>query len=358
MITSVQSRNVLPMPATLLEPTIRWIVGDARHIQGIEENSIDLILTSPPYWQKRDYGHKDQLGQEKTPSEYAESLAQTIDSWRKFLRPHASVFINIGDSHRDNFLAGIPARLELAIRDRGWNVVNQIIWSKKQGMPAPKRNRRLVSRHESIFHLTLGKNYYYDIQALTEYLERSSNPGDVWEFRHSPSKKQHLAPFPNDLASYVIRLACPNYVCSTCGKPFIPILAPTIALDPKRSQARRALEIYQNSNLTEEHIAAIRAVGISDAGKGKQIQTGTGRNDSRVEQLAKEAKEVLGGYFREFTFAPKHRAGWKECGCKAGTIPGMVLDPFAGSGTTLDVAKMLGFNAIGVDLNPLVIETT
>ena len=68
--------------------------------------------------------------------------------------------------------------------------------------------------------------------------------------------------------------------------------------------------------------------------------------------LAQEAKHALGGYFREFTFAPKVQAGWEACGCDAPSQPGTVLDPFMGSGTTLMVAQGLGRNAVGVDLSP------
>lgn len=110
------------------------------------------------------------------------------------------------------------------------------------------------------------------------------------------------------------------------------------------------MKLAQTHALTENHFAAIRAVGISDAGKGKLIQSGATRNGKRVQALAAEAKKKLGGYFREFTFAPKRHVGWEECRCKAPTQPGTVLDPFMGSGTTLLAARGLGRSAIGVDL--------
>jgi len=128
-------------------------------------------------------------------------------------------------------------------------------------------------------------------------------------------------------------------------------LKPGKELDPSRQQARRAMEIYEESDvLTEEHLDAIRAVGISDAGKGKELQNGAGENSDRVERLAREAKDELGGYFREFTFAPKTHSGWETCECESTAVAGTVLDPFMGSGTTLDVAEEVGRNAIGVDL--------
>jgi hypothetical protein len=122
-------------------------------------------------------------------------------------------------------------------------------------------------------------------------------------------------------------------------------------LDPDRPQARRALIIAKASGLTDEHIAAIRATGISDAGKARLVQTGTDRNSKRVQKLAQEAKAVLGGYFREFTFAKRKMVGWEKCECGAPFEPGIVLDPFMGTATTLDVAKEMGRSSIGVDLD-------
>jgi hypothetical protein len=109
---------------------------------------------------------------------------------------------------------------------------------------------------------------------------------------------------------------------------------------------------FEDSDLGEEHIEAIRAVGIADAGKGREVQNGSGLNSERMVELAEEAKEVLGGYFREFTFPVKTTTGWSACGCDADTRPGVVLDPFAGSGTTIEVAESMKLSGIGVDLDP------
>ena len=90
------------------------------------------------------------------------------------------------------------------------------------------------------------------------------------------------------------------------------------------------MRLFKEKELTDEHAAAIRAVGISDAGKGKDLQQGSGQNAAHVRELASEAKKALGGYFREFTFAPKRHVGWNGCGCESSTVPGVVLDPFMG----------------------------
>jgi hypothetical protein len=113
------------------------------------------------------------------------------------------------------------------------------------------------------------------------------------------------------------------------------------------------MEIFENSELEEKHLEAIQATGIADAGKRREVQNGTGSNSEEVLELAYEAKDVLGGYFREFTFPEKTTVGWTECDCKEQqTMPGTVLDPFAGSGTTIEVAKSLGLSSVGVDIDP------
>jgi DNA modification methylase len=335
--------------------------GDARDLSflRLRASSVDLIVTSPPYWQRRDYGHDDQLGQEETPEEYVKTLVRALGNWARLLRPHASVFLNIGDTYMDGFLVGIPALFEVAVRKAGWNIVNHISWTKSIGMPE-RRPYRLASRHEPVYHLTrakTAKDVFFDLFALAHDLGQSANPGDTWEMswpddvwalHPARSRSEHLAPFPPELARRAILLACPERICSACQRPHSRRLEPSASLDPSRPQAIRAMELAATHGLTDLHFAAIRAVGISDAGKGKRLQNN--QNSDKVRELASYAKEKLRGYFREFTFAPKRHVGWQVCGCGVPTVPGTVLDPFMGSGTTLLVAESLGRTAVGVDL--------
>jgi len=333
--------------------SIQVFQSDARLLADcIPPKSVDLVFTSPPYWKCRDYGHPDQIGQEETPDLYLKAIYAAIDSWRQLLRPHASVFINIKDTFRGGVLAGIPARFEVAAEEHGWLVTNRAIWAKDRGVPE-RNSYRLVNRYEYIFQLAQKRRFFFDLYALKEHLAQPSNPGDVWNIPQMPSKSEHLAPFPTELARRVILLACPERICPQCGQPHTRRLEPDNQLNPERKQSRRAREIYEASNLTDEHLTAIRAVGISDAGKGRKTQNGANKNAVQTQKLAQEAKEVLGGYFREFTFAPKMQVGWNTCECDVAPIPGVVLDPFMGSGTTLLAARELGRSAIGGDLNPL-----
>ncbi|MGQ3549255.1 DNA-methyltransferase [Streptomyces rochei] len=376
----------VPQPAIPGTPQRRVIKGDARSIP-LEDNTVDLVVTSPPYWQKRDYGVAGQIGQERKPADYVTAMMDCLNEWRRVLRPSGSVFLNVGDTWKNQSLAGIPGRIEAAAADAGWRIRNRIIWAKTRGMPDPVQNR-LASRHEYIIHLTPQRTYYYDLFGYARAYGRNgstANPGDIWDFRdvpyegneslwdeESPISKvdwnfenpgdiwdidlernmaRHLAPFPSEIVQRAVTLACPTTVCSECGQARERIVEKTADLDPQRPQAKRAMELAKEKRLTPAHIAAIQATGISDAGKALHVQVGTGRNAERVRELAAEAKAALGGYFREFTFAPKRTVGWTDCGHDS-WIRGTVLDPFMGTGTTLNAAYEMGRDVIGVDLNP------
>lgn len=330
-------------------PRLQIAVGDARQT-ALPDKSVDLIVTSPPYWQKRDYGHSDQIGLESTPQGYVAAMMDCLSDWRRVLRPTGSIFLNVGDTYYKKSLIGIPGRLEAAAVDNGWMIRNRIIWTKDGGMPEPAKNR-LANRHEYVIHLTPRADYYYDLVGYSEAVGNGANPGDVWQINPERNMGAHLAPYPQELVRRAILLGCPPQVCRTCNKPRVRVVERTDQLDPSRPQARRAMELAKQGRLTPEHIRAIQATGVSDVGKATKFQNGTGRNSAEVQRLAAEAKHVLGGYFREFTFAKKVTTGWTDCG--HGTPErGVVLDPFLGTGTTLKTANLMGMNAIGVDLVP------
>lgn len=327
--------------------------GDARNVSKlIGLKSVDLIITSPPYWKKRDYGVVGQIGQENSPQAYVGAMMEVMKDWKKVLRDSGSIFLNVGDTYYNNSLAGIPGRLEAAAVDDGWMIRNRIIWAKNSGMPDSAKNR-LVSRHEYIIHFVKKRTYYYDLLAYAQKFGNGSNPGDIWNVGLNRDTGRHLAPFPEELVERAITLACPHSVCTACGQPIERIVSKTAQLDSKRPQARRAMEIAEEFNLSAEHIKAIQATGISDAGKAQLYQNGTGKNSEEVKRLAAEAKAVLGGYFREFTFAKRITTGWTTCGCNKNTVPGVILDPFMGTGTSIDVAEKMERSAYGVDLHEL-----
>lgn len=349
-LSAVSVSSLGDWESDLAPATAKVVIGDARET-GLADSSVDVVVTSPPYWQKRDYGHEDQIGQEPTPQAYVESMMQCLDEWKRVLRPTGSVFLNVGDTYHNRSLMGIPGLLEFDAVQQGWLIRNRIIWTKDGGMPEPAKNR-LANRHEYIIHLAMKPNYYYDLVGYSEHMGNGANPGDVWSISPERNMGAHLAPYPQELVRRAVMLGCPPQVCATCNKPRTRVIERTDQLDPDRPQAARAMELAKEHKLTPDHIRAIQATGVSDVGKATKFQNGTGRNTQEVQRLAAEAKAALGGYFREFTFAKKVTTGWTDCG--HGThARGVVLDPFMGTGTTLKTANSMGLDAIGVDLVPL-----
>lgn len=315
--------------------------------------SVDCIVCSVPYWRKRDYGHALQIGQERTLAEYVDAMTRVFREWRRVLSPTGSAFVNVGDTYDRLHLVNVPARLEAAAWEAGWRLRSRIVWVKRGGVPSPAKTR-LANRYEFVLHLTprVRRVSYFDLMGYAEHRPEWADEDDVWPIRVSRHLGDHPAPFPEELATRAVLLGCPPAACSACGAPRRRVVARGRNLDPDRPQARRALALALAAGLSDAHLAAIRATGISDAGKGRRAQTGATLNTPEVQRLAAEAKRALGGYFREFTFAQPETVGFTTCKCGAPDRPGVVLDPFAGTLTTLRVASRLGRVAIGTDLRP------
>lgn len=316
-------------------------------LESMPANSVHCVVTSPPYFQKRDYGHDDQLGLEETPTEYAESVREIMAAVKRVLRPDGTLWINLADTYQDKSLLGIPSRVARRLRDDGWLQRNRICWNKRNGSPDSSQDR-LTSRSETVFYFASSGSYWFDT-----YEEDAQT--DVWDITVRNNPTNHHAVFPEELPKRILRLACPPRVCPECGRPHERVYEEQelTTPDPDRPQSKRAIEIYQQSDLTPDHLEACRAIGMSDTGQKRATQSGAGNNTDRVEELAAEAKEVLGSYTREFISPPKEFVGWDtECNCNAdGHVPGIVLDPFMGSGTTACAAKDLCRRFLGFELN-------
>jgi len=165
----------------------------------------------------------------------------------------------------------------------------------------------------------------------------------------------HYAVWPPELVRLLVYEMCPRRVCVTCGQPSRRVNE-ALTLDSYRASTRpqtiKAVALADAAGLTDAHIAAVRAFGTSDAGKAPTLNNGAGRNTDEVRRLAAEAKAVLGGYFREFvqSTTAQRTSSWSDCGHDTWR-PGLVLDPFVGSGTTLAVASGMGRDSIGIDLD-------
>ena len=305
----------------------------ANSLPDVAARSVDLVIATMP---NLDLDDRSEEGDAGDTLGYFDAMLTALDEWKRVLRRTGSVFLNVRDWFRDGSWIGVPERVEWVAASRGWIVRNRILRVVDGDEPT---NDRLASRYEYVLHLVSTRDYYYDLFGYSEAYGNGSNPGDVWKDCEPSSDRVSVA---TGVAERAITLATPLSLCSECKAPRERIVRRTAQLDVSRPQAKRAMELARERKLTPEHIAAIQATGVSDAGKALLTQTGTGRNSAEVRRLAAEAKEALGGYFREFTFARRETVGWTDCGHGAPWDRAVVLDPFSVTGETAAVAERLG----------------
>ncbi len=311
-----------------MTPRNEIIVGDARaELIRLAPASVDMVLTSPPYFNLRDYGVAGQLGAEGHIEEWVVALRGVARELRRVLTPTGSFWLNVADSYathgrqgagRKSLLLG-PERLAVALVDDGWLLRNKIIWSKTNPVPSSVRDR-LSCTWEAIYVFVKQPRYFFDLDGIrlphrtpaptasravarqreawrgsnasdTRGLSAvkaagrvghplGKNPGDVWRLPAGGYRGAHHATFPVALAERAIRAGCPEAVCTTCRAPW----------------QRRTLRATDGT-------ATRRTLGPT-------------------------------------------------CRCGTPSTPGLVLDPFFGAGTTGVAAEMLGRDWLGIELNP------
>ena len=228
---------------------MKFIYGDAR-AEFLADSSIDLIVTSPPYWQKRVYGVPGkELGQEATREEYLVNLTSIVRSWQRILKPRGSIFINLGDTVKNGALQNIPGAFALIVK-KHYRLIHHIFWSKTRGMPSPARNR-LKDTYEDVFQLAATDDPYLDFDAYrTRFGDDLSN---VWTIPPSRTFGDHTAPFPLELVERCARLGCPPG-----GIIYDPFVGSGTTLEIERILEAKAvgsdLKLYENvSRLMDEN---------------------------------------------------------------------------------------------------------
>ena len=156
-------------------------------LSDLEDESIQMIFTSPPYWQKRIFTDDiNELGAEKTSEEFVQRMADHLHACYRVLKPEGSFFLNLGDTFVDKCLQSIPHRIQLELMKKGWILRNSIIWKKTNGMGYNTVDN-LKPSYEFIFHLVKSKKYIYN--EVLAPLKGEVTPGIGWINRKS-SKDQ------------------------------------------------------------------------------------------------------------------------------------------------------------------------
>lgn len=146
----------------------RIYCGDAREVLlDLPAGSVDSIVTSPPYFQQRDYGHPRQIGIEAEEEDYILQLLEVFEKSRRVLKKQGTLWLNLGDKYHQGRLLGMPWRVALRLAESGWILRSDIIWHKPNAMPHSTRSRPTTD-HEYLFLFSQSADYYFDADAIRE----------------------------------------------------------------------------------------------------------------------------------------------------------------------------------------------
>ena len=237
-------------------PKLNSIVcGEAESVLlSMPDETVDLIVTSPPYFQQRNYEQsRHQVGLEKSPAEYVKRLQEIFEQANRVLKQTGSLWLVIGDKYQKGQQLGMPWRVAFSLMDSGWILRSDIIWQKPNAMPSSVKTRPTTD-HEYVFFFTKSNDYFYDVDAIREphvtfsekskmkggrnhFFKRGSTPetgknsGDqnlhdarwdqafhpkgrnkrtVWSIPLSKFREAHFAVFPEKLVETCIKAGSPK----------------------------------------------------------------------------------------------------------------------------------------------------
>jgi DNA modification methylase len=359
--------------------SVQILIGDSRQVLAtLPDQSVDCCATSPPYFGLRDYGVAGQMGLEQTPAEYIAGMVALFREVWRVLRNDGTLWLNIGDSYastpkgnpgaRGNInggkrdtaetdagscaldksrlpgiktkdLIGIPWMLAFALRDEGWYLRQDIIWSKPNPMPESIRDR-CTKAHEYLFLFSKRPRYYFDQKAIAEP-STDHTPGNVTHkgaiaFEAGDEKHRTKA----GLVAYCDRVRkqkAPAGWDTGTGAPG------SFHKDGRAQEVEYLAASERKRQAGQQH---------KQTELGQQLGGYLGSNEGYATRNKRSVWEVATQPFAEAHFATYPPALIEPCilaGCRKG---GTVLDPFGGAGTTGLVADRLQRNAILIELNP------
>lgn len=314
-------------------PRNQILAGDAlQRLNELPDGWVDQIVTSPPYFRLRDYSTPGQLGLEDTVEDYVATLRACVAAMRRVLTATGTLWLNLGDSYSlhpsqgaaRKSLLGVPERVVLALIEDGWTVRNKIVWAKANPIPTSVTDR-LSTTHEVVYVLASSSRYYFDLDAIRQ--------------PHRTPAPQHTRP-------------------TRAGHP-----------------SKRSVTGWLGPNGdSDDGLAALKARGM--------VGHPLGKNPGDVWRIS--PSHFRGAHFATYPEAlvrPMIHAGCPHlrcsrcrapythtlvrtgttatreperptCRCNSPPEPGLVLDPFLGSGTTGVVAAALGRDWLGIELKP------
>jgi len=146
----------------MMETNIIHLGDNIEGMQKLPSESVDMCITSPPYYNQRDYKKQKQLGMEGTVSLFVENLCNVFDEVKRVLKKEGVCWVNIGDTYHNKTLLQVPSRFEIEMSKRGWKLRNEIIWSKPNPQPISSKDR-FWTNHEKLFMFVKDtKKYYFD----------------------------------------------------------------------------------------------------------------------------------------------------------------------------------------------------